>query len=478
MKKTKKYNYNMWFGGNLYFIMSKSKKIKKILISTSLLVTASFPIIGTSIVNSHISKLDINKQSSSSHSDNSSSSNDDIKISSTNKQSDIVNTGTTTNADVSSYYQLDTSTASKGYSRLKVLDSDGKASGISIKIPNFSNESETAQATATQILGSYNGIPSNIVTTGTSSNISNIIDIDTSVWKSTSDSSNPSKIFNLGAASTYNNNYRNNSNGTSSTSGSTTTTPIAFRTVTSTSALPAFNQVTSTNSDGTTTNTQVTEQFLDDNGILALQVTVVPASINVSQNPTYQSFYLLIPGFGGYLNNNAMSNNPMLPSSYYSSGVSSVSNSSLVSFLSNSFSTSSSQGKPTISVVSRNNDNLQGILNFTSNFTFTNTSGITFSNGFGGVTDNNASSLSATTGKSVAVVSTTTTGNNYTNIYTSGSTSYDMNFTISGFQPISAISDTNVIIITGVIIATVIIICVAGYFTSKAIKAIRYRNAL
>lgn len=463
MKKSKKYNYNMLFEGILNFVMSKSKKIKKILISSGLFVTASFPLIGASIVNNIT--MSNSKQGTLSNSSNT-----------LQKINDSLNDDISTTSGSS--YRLDTSTANEGYSLLKVLDNDGNDSGIAIKLPNFSNSSKKAQSTASQILAAYNSIPSNIVTTGSSSNILNIINIDTSKWKSTSDSSNPSKIFNLGATSTYNNNYRNNSSGSAGSSGgSSTTTPTSFDYVSSTSQLPAFNQV-STNVNETTTNTPVTQDYLDNNGILALQITVTSASTTSGQQANYQSYYLLIPGFGGSLNNNAMSNNPMLPSDYYSSGVSSVSNENLIKFLSDSYSSTSESDRPNISISSRDNNNLQGILNFTSTFAFLNNSGISFNNGFAGVTDSNVSSLSSTTGKNVSVVSTTTSSSSYTNTYTNTAISYDLNFTVSGFQPMSAVSDSNVMIITGAIIVTVVIFCIVAYLVTKAAKIIRYKHAL
>ncbi len=365
-------------------------------------------------------------------------------------------------------FEVDTSYAKDGYTLLKILNSgEGSAatnSGVGIKIPNFSSSDEQAQESAKNILSTYNSLPSNIVTTGNESNIENIVWVDSTTWNTTGD--NKYKIFNLGSTSTYLNYYQNNPN---NTSGSTTPTSFAAYNVTTTSQLPAFNQRTITNSDGNTTTENVSEEFLNANGILALQITVSQVNAAATGGAQWESYYVLIPGFGGNLTNNALSNNPMLPSNLYTSGVESVSDGDLNNFLKNSWKENATLVVPKIYLVSRKNDSANGILSFTSSFDFTLPDEIYFSTTFQGVTDTDVSSLSPIAGKNVNV----TDNNTYFS-----QISYDMNFKVDGFQPSPAVSDTQVFIIVIVIIAAAVAISLLGFAVTLVTRKIRFKNKM
>lgn len=366
-------------------------------------------------------------------------------------------------------FQVDDSYAHEGYTLLNMLnrsengEDTSTISGIGIKIPNFSSSDEQAHKKAKEILSIYNGLPSNIVTVGNDSNIENIVWVDNSKWNTTGNSKY--KIFNLGSTSTYENNSQNNPN---SSDGAHVPTSFSGYNITTKSQLPAFNQKTSTDSEGNAVTENISEEFFNSNGVLALQITVSP--INTSTTTAqWQSFYVLIPGFGGNLTNNALSNNPMLPSQLYTSGVDSVSDNDLNNFLVKSWQENSTSVFPNISVVSRNNDSANGILNFTSSFNFALPENIQFSSSFQGVTDSDISSLTPVTGQNVNV----TTNNTYLS-----KVSYDMNFKISGFQPSPAVSDIQVFIIVIVIIASAVAISLLAFGVTTITKKIRFKNKM
>ena len=373
-----------------------------------------------------------------------------------------------TNGEKFPGFEVDTSYAKDGYTLLKLLSSsEGNTttnSGIGIKIPNFSSSDEQAQESAKNILSTYNSLPSNIVTTGDESNIENIIWVDGTAWNVTGD--NKYKIFNLGSTSTYLNYYQNNPN---NTGGSTTPTSFAPYNVTTISQLPAFNQRTTTNSDGNTTTENISEEFLNANGILALQISVSQVNATTTGGAQWESYYVLIPGFGGNLTNNALSNNPMLPSNLYTSGVESVSDRDLNNFLKDSWEENATSVMPDIYLISRKNDSANGTLSFTSSFDFTLPDDIQFSTTFQGVTDTDVSSLSPITGRNVNV----TDNNTYFS-----QVSYDMNFKVDGFQPSPAVSDTQVFIIVIVIIAAAVAISLLGFAVTLVSRKIRFKNKM
>ncbi|MDE5545224.1 MAG: hypothetical protein K2I76_01280 [Malacoplasma sp.] len=366
-------------------------------------------------------------------------------------------------------FVVDTSFASQGYSLLKLLDNStenqGTESGIGIKIPNFSNSDEQAQENAKNILSTYSGLPSNIVTVGSESNIENIIWVDNTKWNTVGD--NKYKIFNLGSTSTYSEYYQNNEN---AGDGSNVPTSLSDYKVTVSSQLPSFNQRVLTGDDGTTTTENVSEEFLDKNGILALQITVSQFSTASTGGAVqWESFYILIPGFGGNLTNNALSNNPMLPSNLYTSGVDAISDRDLNNFLQSSWQENRTSVVPNISLVSRKNDAANGILSFTSSFNFNLPDDIQFSSTFKGVTDSSISSLTPITGKNINITDT--------NTYFS-QISYDMNFKVNGFQPSPAVSDTQVFIIVIVIIAAAVVISILGFAVTIVSRRIRFKNKM
>ena len=362
-------------------------------------------------------------------------------------------------------FTIDNSFASEGFTLLKLLNNpaDGQVatdSGIGIKIPNFSDPTQEAQTKAQEILSAYSGIPSNIVTTGQNSNIEKIIRVDSGMWSTSGNGKY--KIFNLGAMSTYSNNYQN---------ATAPDSPRDFSSynLTTESVLPAFNQRSYTDEEGVQKTENISESFFDKNGILALQVTV--SKPVAAGTPTWESYYMLIPGFGGSLTSNASSNNPMLASNLYSSGVKAVSDNDLTSFLNSSWQFDGEKSRvPKISVVSRNNDAGSGILNFSSSFSFDLPQDIPFNGSFQGVTDGNVSNLNPIPGKKIGV-----DGSN--NTYFS-KISYDLNFKISGFQPSPAVSDTEVFIIVIVIIAAAVAISIAAFAVTLVTRKIRFKNKM
>ncbi|MCF0217935.1 MAG: hypothetical protein HUJ42_02715 [Malacoplasma sp.] len=404
----------------------------------------------------------------------------------------IVKQATALQASVSA---IDTSTAKDGYNLVHLIKSDGKDSGIAIKIPDFSNPDAAAQKTANSILNIYQSVPSNLIsyvpsapsTQGTTSatTLSNLIQFDSTIWQ-TKDLTNAPRIFNLGSVSTYNNYYQNAATGNNATGDNTAQTsnlPTNFSSynLDSTKNLPAL--VYHDNSGGTPI--VASEDYLNQNGILALQISVSANSTGATQLG-WQSFYVLLSGFGGSLTGNASSNNVMLPASYYKNGVNGVSDANLVSFLLSSFSTRSNASTsnnsadnasvPNIKIVERNNDNVNGVLSYTSNFLFNIPSNLAFSESFNGITDSQLNSLQDATGSNTGLVAVSPQGAN-ANVYYEN-TSYNLNFVSSGFQPTPPVSNTDVLIIVIVIIAVVVIACVSLYFITKLSRKIRFQKAL
>ncbi|RXY96498.1 hypothetical protein D8X55_03425 [Malacoplasma penetrans] len=365
-------------------------------------------------------------------------------------------------------FRLSTSNAANGYNEYRLLDSSGTDQGIGIKVPNFTNTSESAQNTANTILQMYSGLPSVVSTKGDSTeysdwSISNLISIDATKWQTSG--TNVAKIFNLSSYSTYKNNYQNNS--------TSTATPTAFNNLDADNTLPAFADLRI--SDDNTQ--QVTENYLDSLGLLCLQITVTQATNASTGGATWQSFYVMIPGFGGSLKSSKVTkNNIMLPSNYYASGVSSVSNDNLVSYLNSSWeNTKGNVSRPNITISSRNNNASSGEMSFTSTFSFdTNIEGsqsnVSLKDSFNGIVDSSTTSFSQTTNQHISVDAGT-------NVYDTA-ISYSRTFVSTGFQPSPVVSNQEVIIITSVIIGIIFCLCVLAYIVSLYTRKLRFRNSM
>lgn len=381
-------------------------------------------------------------------------------------------------ARVSNNYKLNTDNAANGWNEYRLLKSDGTDSGIGVKVPNFSNTSSSeAQLEANTILKMYQSLPSTISTKSkdnpqaTNPNfkdlaISDLITVDSSKWQTEGTSS--VKVFNLSSYSTYKDNYQNNISNTSNQ------TPTEFSNLSIDNSLPAFNDLKLSDDE----TQQVTENLLDSLGILCLQITVTAKSATTSSG--WESFYLMIPGFGGSLSESKIAqNNVMLPTNYYSSGVGSVSNSDLVSYLLSVWQTNKSLSStyasiPTISISSRKNNANTGQINFTSTFSFStnisNSSGLSFKDSFAGVVDSATTSLTQAINGHISV-------DNSSNVYNTN-ISYDRNFVSSGFQPSPAVSNSNVLIITVVIIGVITAICALAFVASTYSRKIRFKNSM
>lgn len=213
-------------------------------------------------------------------------------------------------------------------------------SGIYLKKPNFANKQQV-----TELLKSYETLPSNIITTFPTNvnnsigrvvnniwtsdpqsidltnlqqnNIFNLLGFDMNKWVLPGNLNGP-VIFNLNATSTY---YENRQN---LTDASNKLLPFRLQ---NQNALPPFVL------DHEKPENTITTTLLNSYGLLALQII-----LSNKDNPQIKSsYYLLIPGFASIINYRSLANQPLLAQDVYLKSVEQINNNEILAALDGGF---------------------------------------------------------------------------------------------------------------------------------------------
>lgn len=322
--------------------------------------------------------------------------------------------------------------------------------GISIKIPDFSSNPQKAA----NILNTYNTESQNIDTSiqniGNINNIYSILEFDNTLYGPTnSDVSKRPEIFNLGSKEAYLNNYGNSV--VSSTVGQNTWKTYNSSDLTNANSLPAFE-----NKDN---EQKITQSYLNEQGILALQITAFKQSSGTAQSVGY---YILLSGFGTSLSKNSASSNPMLPGNDYVNSVGAVSDQTL---LNNIEFDGLGQNNLTKSVVSgtRINEQNTGTISMEIAFKWSIPENIKFSSGFQGLISQSRANSYTNGGNDQNIVY------KETNFY-KNETDWKKDFTFTGFQPAPNISNVEIIGIVAGVIGSVVVICSIAFLLVKVFK--------
>lgn len=366
--------------------------------------------------------------------------------------------------------------AQNGYALNPILDSEGKETGIFLKVPDFSVDPKKAELIST----TYNFLPSNLTSTYNVeghqdiTSIFNILEFDKNTWAVGNNNSqsgvtaNAKPIaFNLSSKRTYDENTYVNPN---STSGNNSEPKKANSLLIKSDkeSLPAFG------SRSDNDNIAFNEDFFDLNGILVVQLVLFDKSearASDAQEGKYKTFYLTISGFSNKLSE-ITSNNITLPGELYSNTVFDITDKILLDSIkfSSTITPTPKNFNENLSkeIVkdSRNNDYSKGKIEFTAQFSWNIKNPVKFNTSFTGLLsdamkkDNNGKvGLRYDETKSIPVV-----------------TKYSRDYEFSGFQPSPAISDTQVIIIVSSIVSGTIAICTILFLTIFIFQKIKRKR--
>lgn len=404
-----------------------TKKVKKILFGTSIFSFCTIPSIGTIFCNNQESSLN----------------------STLDQSSNVVNLNFSDIVEKAIEIKQQNEklgTTSPGYISVPVGNT-----GISIKVPDFSGDKQVAQRISSTYKNKPTGISTNIsqkITSGNTTsfptnNIYSILEFDKK-WANVDDQTNHPVAFNLGRKSDYADNKSN-----VIVSGGSEFSSFTFEDLADLSSLPAF--------DNTNDEVQpINEKYLDDNGVLALQVTLTNRSSN-NQKTTY---YLLISGFGTGMDKNSSSSNPMLPASEYVNNVGDISNSFLLKNI--KFSSETNLNKEVVNGSRVNNPN-SGSISLTAQFNWEIPENIKFKDTFAGIIPlSRTQSGSNTVDESLKYKKE----NDF-----SVSTTWSKEFMFSGFQPAPDLSTGALIGLIIGIITTICLVSLISFGLSKLMKA-------
>lgn len=257
------------------------------------------------------------------------------------------------------------------------------------------------------------------------------------------------QVYNLASTSTY---------ATASSLDSANT----FDTYRKSDHLPAFDKINGTG--------EVTQNYLDENGILPLEI-VFYVGDNVNNPTNVYVAYVFISGFGSRLDTNSSSSKPILPATTYVKTVSELTDQEIVNFP--QFTSDNENTLPNNKSLvegTRQNDMTTGTITFDLSFGWTPTDTLTFDSGFKGIIPKNkvnSNNANQSFGLNVAV--------SVQNL----ETSYTQRFSYTGFQPSPNTSTEQVIYILAGIIAGTIAVVIVLYFVSIVIlKRIREKRAV
>lgn len=330
------------------------------------------------------------------------------------------------------------------------------ATGISLKVPNFSKNPEKAQL----IQSTYRYQPSSLDTNNNDptniANVFNILHFDSEEWNLTDNGKKPT-IFNLGSVSTYRNNLLN-AKGTESNNWLSFSNNQLVDTV----SLPAFDKAND--------QTQpINQKYLDDQGVLALQINLYNKNISDSET----TYYVMIPGFNTALNKQSMSGNPMLPSSIYVQNIRTIDDNVLLDNI--KFDNPGNNDTLNKSVVSgtRVNNIKDGTISLDADFTWQIPETIKFSTTFVGVISHSRANSVGTSGGNVVETYKYVAPNDKR-----VETNWNKKFSFTGFQPSPNISNTQVLEIIGFIMGGVGLVVLVGYGLTKLSRYYRQKHTM
>lgn len=334
-------------------------------------------------------------------------------------------------------------------------------SGIYIKVPDFTEDENKAQ----NIANTYGYTPSTIQTDTAflsenndiqkpaTTNIWNVLEVDPKVWNdfNVSNHKDQPSALNLSSKSTYMSNYLN----IKESGQSWENYRFQPETLTDNKNLPPFQ-------NGIGGEQIINQQYLDEQGILALQLRLTDKS-NTNKATTK---YILIPGFSATLNKNSRSGNPILPSETYTHSVGAVSDKTLL----DNIDFSEKQHNLTKSVVkgTRENNSNEGSISIVANFSWSVPADVDFLPSFPGVMEKSRSSSYSTAETDLKY--------NLDNKIIAGN-NWSKKFIFNGFQPAPNVTTTQLIIIIAAIIISTVVLSTLAFGATKLAKIIRDKRA-